>query len=170
MTSLKWTKELSVGNEIIDAEHRNLINMANGIVDAIKERDFGEIAQAFELIESWLNVHFSNEEEIARAVKFDFSKRKLAQQHELNELRFLRDELLGQNNLWVKDMAEHFTHFLKNWLIDDHIIRLDMRMKPALQAYGYHFWPNRIGDRTEQAFAVRDNYRLGFRAAANVAG
>lgn len=168
MTNLMWTKKLSVGNDIIDSEHKNLISMANGIVDAISARDYDEIAQAFELIESWLTVHYSNEEEIARAVNFDYSRHKLAQQHQLNELRFLRDELLGRNSLWSKDIAEHFAHFLKNWIIDDHIIRLDMQMRPALQAYDYHFRPSRNDDRNEQMPAAYNNYRLAFGLAANM--
>lgn len=168
MTSLIWTKKLSIGNEIIDSEHKNLITMSNGIVDAIRVRDYGEIAQAFELIESWLKVHFSNEEEIARAVKFDYSRHKLAQQHELNELRFLRGELLGRNSLWSKDIAEHFTHFLKSWIIDDHIIRLGMQMRPALQAYDYHFRPNRNDDSAKHIPTSPNNDRLGFNLVVNM--
>jgi len=170
MTSLMWTLKLSVGNEIIDSEHRNLINMANGLVDAIGARDYDGIAQAFELIESWLTAHFSNKEEIARAVKFDFSRHILAHQQELNELRFLREELLGQKSLWDKDMARHFTQFLKDWIIDDHIIRSDMQMRPALQAYDYHFWPNRNGDTVEQMHATCDIRRTGFSLATNMPG
>lgn len=170
MTSLMWTKNLSVGNEIIDAEHRNLINMANGILDAIRARDHDEVAQAFELVESWLTVHHANEEEIARAVNFDFHKHKLAQQHELHELHFLRDELLGKNALWSRHIVEHFTHFLKNWIIDDHIIRLNMLLKPVLQAYDYHFMPERNHERNEPMSAARKNCRQGFNLASYSAG
>ncbi|MDO8811734.1 MAG: hypothetical protein Q7J38_06870 [Gallionella sp.] len=53
----------------------------------------------------------------------------------------MRDELVGKGGIWSDSAAEHFTGFLKSWLIDDHIVRLDMLMKPALQAHDYTFWP-----------------------------
>lgn len=145
--SLAWTNELSVGNGVIDVEHKNLIGLVNDVVDAIKARDYDDMAQAFEMLNDWIVVHFLNEEQIARAVGFDFEKHKLAQQYCLDELRFLSGELVGCNSLWCKDTVEHFTHFLRKWIIDDHIIGLDMQMRPILQKYEYSFWPNRECDK-----------------------
>lgn len=150
MTGLMWTKKLSVGNEIVDAEHRNLIRMTNDVAQAIRTRDGSALAQAFELLENWLCVHFTNEEKIAEAVKFDFSSHKLAQQYSLKELRHMRDELIAKNGMGSDGAVAHFTRSLKNWMIDDHIINLDMLMKPALQAYDYKFWPGRFGDGSDQ--------------------
>ncbi|MDO8813424.1 MAG: hypothetical protein Q7J38_15520 [Gallionella sp.] len=55
---LSWTNELSVGNAVIDAEHKNLINMVNDIVDAIRARDHDDLEQAFEMLDDWISVHF----------------------------------------------------------------------------------------------------------------
>jgi hemerythrin len=103
------------------------------------------MALAFEQLERALCAHFENEEKIAQAVDFDFSKHRLAQQYGLKELRFLRDELAAKDCLWSEGAVKHFTHFLETWMIDEHIIGLDMQMCPALQAYDYEFWPNLRG-------------------------
>lgn len=153
MASLMWSKKLSVGNEILDSEHRNLIGLVGDVVRAIKARDGQALVQAFELLERWLFVHYANEEKIAQAVNFDFSGHKPAQQYSLQELRLMRDELVARNGAWHDDTVEHFTRSLKKWIIDGHIVNLDMRMKPALQAQGYKFWPGRCDD--EAACAAR---------------
>lgn len=142
---LSWSKQLSVGNVIIDSEHRNLISLVNDIIRAIETRNDSGLTPAFEQLEHALCVHFENEEKIAQAVGFNFSKHKSAQQYGLKELLFLKNELAGGNSLWSESAVEHFTRFLENWMIDEHINGLNMQMKPALQAYDYEFCPNSKG-------------------------
>lgn len=64
--SIAWTKRLSVGNALIDAEHRNLIGMVNDVVCAIRAMDCLALSETLQLLEDWLGVHFANEERIAR--------------------------------------------------------------------------------------------------------
>lgn len=137
---LVWTKQLSVGNAVIDSDHKNLIALINGIERAIRAKDCSVMPQAFELLEGWLCVHFANEEKIARAVKFDFSKHRQAQQYSLKELQYLRNELVGKKSIWCESAIEHYAHFLRDWMTE-HITKLDMPMKPMLQALDYIFWP-----------------------------
>lgn len=139
MDNMVWTEKLSVGNAAIDSEHRNLINLVNAVIRAIRTRNSSCLAQAFEQLEHWLCLHFANEEKIAQTVNFDFSHHQLAQQYALNELRFLKDLLVARNCLWFDGAVNHFAHFLSGWMIDNHILKLDMRMKPALQALPYDF-------------------------------
>ena len=138
---LVWNGELSVGNAIIDAEHRNLICMVNDVMHGIRTRNRAALPQAFRMLEHWLHTHFANEEKIAQAVKFSFEQHKLAQQHALKELQYMRDELVAKNGLWSDSAADHFIRSLKSWVIDEHIIKLDMLMKPMLQIHGYNFLP-----------------------------
>lgn len=140
MMKLVWTKQLSVGNAVIDSDHKNLIAVINGIERAIRARDFSVISQAFELLEGWLCVHFANEERIARAVNLDFSKCRQAQQYSLKELQHFKDKLVAKKGLWCESAIEHYSHFLKVWMTE-HIIKVDMPMKPMLQTFDYKFWP-----------------------------
>ena len=88
--AIQWIKELSVGNEIIDSEHRDLIGLVNDVAHAIWKRDCATLAQTLEILENRLHAHFVNEEKIARAAGFDFSGHKSAQQYSLKELRQMR--------------------------------------------------------------------------------
>ena len=137
---LVWTKQLSVGNAVIDSDHKNLIAGINGIERAVRARDFSVISQAFELFEGWLCVHFANEKKIARAAKFDLAKHKQAQQYSLKELQHLKDELVSKKGIWCESAIEHYAYFLKAWMIE-HITKVDMPIKPILQTLDYKFWP-----------------------------
>ncbi|MDO8810991.1 MAG: hemerythrin family protein [Gallionella sp.] len=137
MMKLAWTKQLSVGNAVIDSDHKNLIGMVNNVRNAIRSRNSIYLPQAFWQLEHWLCVHYANEERIAHAVNFDFSGHKQDQQYELVELQHLRDELVAKSGIWSDGAVKHFTDFLKNLMIDDHIVKRDMLMKPTLQAYDY---------------------------------
>jgi hemerythrin len=136
---LTWNEQLSVGNEVIDSEHRSLINLTNDVIRAIETRNSSSLAQAFKQLEYWLCLHFANKEKIAQAINFDFSQHELAQQYMLSELRFLKDLLVAKNCFWFDSAVGRFTHFLESWVIDDHIIKLDMRMRPALQTHPCDF-------------------------------
>lgn len=137
---LIWTKQLSVGNAVIDSDHKNLIALTHGVGRAIGAGDCQVMAQAFEMLEGWLDVHFANEEKIVRAIGSDFVRLKRAQRFSLKELQYLRDDLLSKNGIWSESAARHYTHFLKVWMIE-HITKVDMQMKPALQSRDYIFWP-----------------------------
>jgi len=137
--NLAWTEQMSVGNAAIDSDHKNLIDIVNDIISAIRARDSVTLPQAFARLEHCLCVHFEIEEKIAQAVNFDFSRYKQEQQYALRELQHLRDELVAKSGVWSDGAVAHFTGFLKNWMIDDHIIRLNMLMKPTLQSHSYDF-------------------------------
>ena len=141
-----WTEQLSIGNAVIDSDHRNLIEITNHIVHAIRTRNYHALVELFGIFGHKLCVHFANEEKLAQAVNFDFTEHKLAQHYELKKLQFLRGELIAENCLWTDSQLVHFSRFLKNWMVEEHIIGSGMRMKPVLQEYNYSFWPNRECD------------------------
>lgn len=137
----KWTDDLSVGNASIDADHKKLIVMVNGLETMIKARDGFALPQALEQLEHYLNVHFINEEKIAQAVNFPFGKNKLEHQYVLKEFQHMKAELIAKNGAWSDGAAEHYSHFLSDW-ITDHVVKEDMLMKPVLQTYPYDFKPD----------------------------
>lgn len=138
MMKLAWTQKLSVGNSIIDAEHRNLFSMVDSLATIIETRDYPAVAQEYELLENWLIVHFENEERIAQTVNFDFARHKLAHQSLLKELQRLTDELAVKNGAWSDAEVKSYFQFLHELLIE-HVVNEDMNMKSALQNYSYDF-------------------------------
>lgn len=138
---LIWTRRLSVGNAVIDSEHRNLISMARDVRHEIRWGDTASILQAFDLLESWLHTHFANEEKIAQAIRLPFDRHRNAQRHLLKKLRQMRKELSAGYAPWPDSAIRHFSRHMKNWIIDTHIAEWGMRMKPALLTHDYGFLP-----------------------------
>lgn len=156
---MEWTEHLSVGNAFIDSDHIHLISMVNDITHAMSERDCHKLKKTLELIESGLRIHFANEEHIARAIKFDFSNHKSAQQYSLKEFQHLRSELVAKDGAWSDGAVAHFARFFKKWMIDGHIVKLDMQMKPVLQNHDYKFWPSWVdGEVNHIAGNIADLY------------
>jgi len=135
-----WTDQLSVGNAIIDADHKELIAMVNGAEYMIKKRDSYALSLAFDHIEHWLRVHFANEEMIAQAVNFSFARHKLEHENLLKSFCFMRDVIAGKNGVWNEDAAEHYSEFLSDWLTN-HLLGEDMLMKQVLESYPYDSVP-----------------------------
>lgn len=138
---LEWSTQLSVGNEMIDSEHRNLLNMINDVERAIRAKDGVALLQAFKRLEDGVCVHFVNEEKIARAVNFPFTQNKPEHQYVQKEFQHIRDELVDKNGVWSESAAEHYSYFLSEWMIQ-HVLQEDMLMKPVLQSYPYDFKPD----------------------------
>ena len=145
---LVWTEQLSVGNAVLDSDHKKLVGMVNNMGNAIRAGGSFVLSGALVHLEVWLRIHFAKEERIAQAIDLDFSDHKRALQFSLDELRLMRDVLIARNVMQPDRAAKCFIHFLKNWSIDGHIIDLNMPMKQALQANDYEFWPSRCGGKT----------------------
>ena len=142
MMKLEWTNDLSVGNTIIDLEHKNLINIINDVMRKALAGNVHALPEAFELLENWLCAHFENKEKFAQAIKFPFDQHRQAQQYLLQDLQGIRNELTAMDGSWSRGAIKHFSRSLKEWMIDEHIFKLDMQMKPALQTLGYDFLPH----------------------------
>ena len=140
---------MSVGNVVIDAEHRKLICLVNDTIRAVQTRDCLTLKHEMEYLEEWLHAHFAIEEKIARALEFPVARLKPAQQYSLETLRRLKDGLEAEYGMWSISTVAHFSCFLKQWIIE-HITRVDMPMKPILQAHDYNFWPGYVAKYTSR--------------------
>jgi hemerythrin len=137
---LDWAEHLSIGNAMIDAEHKNLIVAVNSVEHAIGTRDTVALSKAFDLLDTYMNIHFRNEERVAEAINFPFAKNKQEHRHLLKEMKYMREELEAKNGIWPDELIKRYSRFLSGWMAD-HIVKEDMQMKPALQTYPYDFKP-----------------------------
>ena len=138
---LVWRDQLSVGNNVIDSDHKYLIEIINRVEESMAAKDRRALATALDDLAQYSLVHFDREEKIAAAVGY-------AQVPNLNEshrqlfekLNQMRGEFDATGTEWSLEAAAHFTGFLRNWLID-HVIKEDLLMKPVLQKYSPSFDP-----------------------------
>lgn len=136
-----WSDSLSVGNALIDADHENLIVVVNSVEHAIASRDHAAFSKAFDLLDTYMNIHFINEEKIADAVKFSFNHNKMEHRYLLKEMRKMKEEMDAANGVWPDELVNKYSHFLSSWMTN-HIIKEDMLLKPVLETYPYDFKPD----------------------------
>lgn len=137
---LNWADHLSVGNGLIDSDHKNLIVVVNRLEDAINARDRAALSKSYKLFDTYIVIHFRNEERIAAAINYPFAQNKFEQRQLMHEMRYMIEELESNIGHWPDSLLERYTRFLRCWMTD-HIIKTDMKMKSALQAYPYDFGP-----------------------------
>ena len=139
--ALLWREQLSVGNNVIDTDHRYLIDIINRVEQCLITKNRRELAFELENLSKYSLVHFEREEKIALAVGY-IRLPKLNESHValLNRLNQMRAEFDGAGVEWSSEAAKKFTEFLRNWLID-HVIKEDLLMKPALMKHSPTFDP-----------------------------
>ncbi|MDO8292518.1 MAG: hemerythrin family protein [Gallionella sp.] len=135
-----WTKQLSIGNRILDSEHKKLHGIINQIDCSVVARNVAALSEAFELLESCLYDYFAVEENIAQAIGFDFTQHKLAHQHLLNEFQRIKGKLTAKNGMWPDEEGENYAHSLMNCLIQ-HITQDGKPLRIVLDTCLYDFNP-----------------------------
>lgn len=142
---LAWTKQMSVGNEILDSGHKKILNLVRGVERAIRARDGAHLTQAFKLFEDAIRTHFGNEAKIAQTINYPFDNHNLEHQYILNDIQHIKEELVAKQGNLSESAAEHYFHFLSRWAIE-HINEDDMKMKAMLETYPYDFKPANLVD------------------------
>ena len=130
---LVWREQLSVGNDVIDTDHRHLIDIINHVEQCLDSRNRNELSVALDSLSRYSREHFAREERIARAAGYK-QVPDLSHAHEalIGQLGQLKSEIAEMGQAWSPTVAENFTKLLRGWLID-HVIKEDLLMKPTLQ-------------------------------------
>lgn len=136
-----WREQLRVGNDIIDDDHRHLIDIINRIGTGLKSGDPASIHTDLQHLHDYSLQHFEREEGIAFAVGYERASRLQHAHLELMErLATIRCAFVNTERAWSSQLGREFHDFLRNWLID-HVIKEDMLMKTDLQKYPPGFFP-----------------------------
>jgi hemerythrin len=138
---LKWSKQMSVGNETLDSEHKKILDLVNEVDRAISAKDNARFAETLTRLEHAAVMHFGNEARIAQAIDYRFDDHHLEHQYILKEMRLVEKELAAHHSKWSESIAEHYFQFLSTWAID-HIDQDDMKLKVLLETYPYNFKPD----------------------------
>lgn len=134
---MMWTEQLSVGNAILDSDHKEMLGLIIDIGCITKAKDRSVLAQAFKLLKGCMDRHFLNEELFAHALNIPFAKHQQDYQNMRAEIDFTIREIEKDNAVTVYEMGR-YAQLLRDWLIK-HIVEEDMLMKPALQTRPYDF-------------------------------
>lgn len=137
---IAWNDDLSVGNALIDSDHKNLIVVVNRVQHAIASGDHDALSKSFDLLETYMIIHFKNEEKIAEMVNFPFAHNKSEHVQLINEMNKMRNLLESTNGKWPEHMVKMYSHYLSDWMVD-HVMNEDMLLKPVLKTYPYDLKP-----------------------------
>ena len=125
MTKIEWENSLSIGNELIDEQHKMLIQRLNDLSKAVEVmRGETEIMKTLEFMIDYTDFHFSSEEDYMAEQKYPG----------LDEQQKEHEEFKGTLKRIIEDFTEEgptravatsINTFLVNWLVK-HIKRIDM--------------------------------------------
>lgn len=121
----KWTDKYSVGNEIIDIQHKMLFSIINDLNRHIANGDGMEhIEETLDKMSAYATMHFRTEEDLL--FKSNYSEYK---KHRLSHERFKKQILHSTQNLMdnrTMDTVVEIHRFLLNWL-SSHILEEDVK-------------------------------------------
>lgn len=125
MTFFKWDKDLLTGIQVIDYQHKRLVNIINDLSEIQKEEDFKEelIEVVVEELKQYAKFHFSTEEKLFEKMEHtkidDHKKKHRSFEKTLDNLLEKRDQ--------YSEISDELLSFLKSWL-SHHILIEDREM------------------------------------------
>ncbi len=137
---LQWREQLSVGNELIDGDHKHLIDLVNQAEESLKTKKPEGIKTVLGGLASYAKFHFAREELVSQAAGYpDVEKMHASHEALVAELTKLTEEMGPE----MSDAgAQHLVTFVRDWLIN-HVIKEDLLMKPFLTKFSPKFDPRR---------------------------
>jgi hemerythrin len=132
--TLIWRKQLEIGDETIDIDHKYLICMINTVELTIRTPEHRDLLPAtLEQLVDYTHAHFKREESMMLAMSYPrYVQHK--QQHQLliQELGNIEQKIQAKgdgdfSDEECADLAKLFRH----WLLD-HLVKEDMLLRPYL--------------------------------------
>ena len=135
---LVWREQLSVGNDVIDSDHKHLIEIINLVEKNLVTINRSELTLALAGLPQYAKAHFDREEKIASAAGY-MRALQLHQPHGklLKRIGQVQQEI---GNEWTASAVECFAALLRDWLVN-HVIKEDLLMRPALKKCSPKFNP-----------------------------
>lgn len=132
MAKKQWDESLSVGIDIIDEQHKMLIQRMDDLSRAVEiKQGAAEITEIIEFLIDYTNIHFSTEEQQMKEQNYpDLGYQQ--KQHKIfkdNILNIVRD---FDDNGPTPELAISINTFLIDWFIK-HIMEVDLKFGKFLK-------------------------------------
>ena len=116
MEKFEWTEDMNIGIEVIDSQHRRIVDYINDLSDAISKSEVEEVFDVMERLRDYTFDHFVFEEQLMEQAGYP-----LLQSHQMVHRRFedkvrnMYDELTGGKDPF--SVARRARTSLMVWLI-----------------------------------------------------
>ena len=123
-TMIEWNDGLSVGVDILDDDHKNLLKIINNLSQALdKNQQLDVILSIFDELEEYTLVHFKREESFLKKCNYkNYDDHKQQHQTFADKIPELKEKLLDIHDTIS---AQDISIYLTDWLLE-HIISEDM--------------------------------------------
>jgi hemerythrin len=128
---LSWTKDLSIGHELIDADHQHIFDTANRLqAEILEDPEHSIVGEVLVDLIEHTGGHFMREEALMQAIQFPgYEEHKLQHKMLMDKVNNLHRQFMnGRNNLSVE-----VSEFLRRSLVH-HILHSDMELGRCMQA------------------------------------
>jgi hemerythrin len=129
MTYLTWTRNLDTGIEVIDGQHRRIVDYINQIHDAKLTRNHDVISKVLGDTIEYTISHFGFEETLLEDAGYEF----IRPHKKVHELFIKRVNEYKQRFDSGEDVTEELHGLLSRWLFS-HILNDDAAYVPSVQA------------------------------------
>lgn len=144
-----WREQISVGNNIIDQDHKYLLCLVNSVELALKHEDTVECLPVYiQQLVDYTREHFAREESIQKKAQFP-----LIDEHKREHMRILdklselvkvvddyiekkRRDALGLEE--EADLNQKIMELARHWILD-HVLKEDKRMEYYLRKLPRNF-------------------------------
>jgi len=134
---MQWTKDLSVGIEKIDEQHRELFEKINDLVAAVKQSTCKyKIGDVIKFLEDYIAFHFGEEEKYMAEFGYPGYEAHKAQHEKFKEnfteLKKELPKLEGGAKPGSYDLSVETNQVVVDWILD-HIAKVDKRLGEFLK-------------------------------------
>lgn len=143
MSYYQFSEVLETGVPLIDADHRALIELINGLHDSLEAgAPAADLDDLFEKLMRYAAFHFDREEKMLKVCAYpDYDTHH---QEHVNFADYIEEAMRRRASTGDPELASELLGFLKDWL-NHHILILDMAYKPYIR-------DNRLAGRVAEAF------------------
>lgn len=133
MDYFQWSDALSVGNSLIDQDHKELVNLVNELHQAVQDGKgsdtLGSILQA---LFTYTHEHFQREELLMEHINYADMAAHLDQHKKLIEQVVVLQDAFERGRV---EVANNTAELLRYWLTH-HIMRTDRKLSVAIAEAG----------------------------------
>ena len=152
-----WRDTMSVGDAMIDGDHRELIaiiNLAEQVINQSGSRR--DLMKVLDRLEAYTQMHFVREEALQKRMRYPLDEAHKKEHGKLiTTLKEIRRQVEEASDPCSYEQSlSGLAELLRKWLIR-HILDHDLRMRPYIQQMKQSRQASDIHDRPERAAAWR---------------
>ena len=133
MDYFQWSDALSVGNSLIDQDHKELVNLVNELHQAVQDGKSSEtLGRILQALFTYTQEHFQREELLMEHINYVDKEAHLDQHKKLIDQVVVLQDAFDRGRV---EVANNTAELLRYWLTH-HIMRTDKKLSVAIAASG----------------------------------